>query len=215
MTWGIVGANALVFFLELRLPREALQGLFFHFGTVPARYLGGPEGGGGGHYWSFVTGMFLHAGWLHVITNMWALWIFGDNVEDRMGPVRFLVFYLLCGVLAAVAHTVTNPGSTVPAVGASGAIAGVMGAYLLLYPLARVVTLIPVFFWPIFIEIPAFVYLGIWFFTQFYSGSLALGSPEAAGGIAWWAHVGGFVAGLVLLVGFLRRNRGAPRRPGG
>jgi membrane associated rhomboid family serine protease len=135
---------------------------------------------------------------------MWALWIFGDNVEDRMGPVRFSIFYLACGVIAALTQLFMNPDSTVPEVGASGAIAGVLGAYLVFFPTARLIVLFPILFFPFFFEVPAVFYLVFWFFTQLLSGTAALAGPQQVGGIAFWAHVGGFIAG-VLLCGLLRR----------
>jgi len=159
----------------------------------------------------FLSYMFLHAGWLHLLGNMWSLWIFGDNVEDRLGHLRYLFFYLLCGVAAACLHVLLNRGSRLPTVGASGAIAGVMGAYFILYPRARILTLIPLLLMFPVIEIPAYFFLGAWFFVQlahaffgFFSGT------KAYAGIAWWAHVGGFVAGIVLLrlVGGKSRGRG-------
>jgi membrane associated rhomboid family serine protease len=143
--------------------------------------------------------MFLHGGWTHFIGNMWVLYLFGDAVEDRMGPARYLVFYLLCGLAAGLTHYFTNPLSSVPTVGASGAIAGVMGAYLVLFPKAQVFTLIPILFIPFFVQIPAVVFLGIWFASQLVSGTLSLVSQPSYEGVAWWAHVGGFVAGIVLL----------------
>jgi membrane associated rhomboid family serine protease len=149
-------------------------------------------------YWPFITSMFLHGGWLHIISNMWTLYIFGDNVEDRMGTMRFVMFYFLCGLAAGIVHILTNLSSTIPTVGASGAIAGVLGAYFLLFPTARVITLIPIFIFPLFVEIPAITYLIIWFISQLFSGVLSLGLPDDVGGIAWWAHVGGFVAGMML-----------------
>jgi membrane associated rhomboid family serine protease len=139
--------------------------------------------------------MFLHGGFLHILGNMWFLHIFGDNVEDRLGPIRFLLFYLLCGWASGFAHLWANWTSTVPTIGASGAIAGVMGAYLILFPGARIITLIPIFFIPYFIEIRAIVFLGIWFLFQFFYASLS--GPEVGGGIAWWAHIGGFVFGMI------------------
>ena len=139
--------------------------------------------------------MFLHGGWMHLVANMWTLWIFGDNVEDVMGPLRFLLFYVLCGLCALLMHVATNPESTVPVVGASGAIAGVMGAYFFLYPHARVLILVPLFIISFFFEIPAVFYLLLWFVTQVFSG-LADGGGA---GVAWWAHIGGFVAGMLLL----------------
>ena len=215
MTWILIAVNCLVFLFELSIPQPALEHFFYLFGLVPARYthpdwavwFGFPID----DYWPFLTGMFLHGGWVHLIGNMWALWIFGDNVEDRMGPFRFLFFYLLCGIAADFAHLVTNPASTIPAFGASGAIAGIMGAYFVLFPSARVIVLIPVFFFPFFFEFPAFVYLGIWVLTQLLSGTLSLTYRGYPGGVAWWAHVGGFAAGIVLHRLFIK-SRGDYRR---
>ena len=212
MTWALLLVNAGVFFLELQLSDAQLEQLFYLFGLVPARYshpewaqrIGLPVD----DYWPFLTCMFLHGGWFHLIGNMWTLWIFGDNVEDRMGPVRFLVFYLLCGIAAGLVHYFTNLYSPVPTVGASGAIAGVMGAYFLLYPTARIVMLMPIFFYPLFFEIPAVLFLGFWFFGQVLSGFVsAVGPVVQVGGIAVWAHVGGFVAGAVLCRVFVRQER--------
>jgi membrane associated rhomboid family serine protease len=152
--------------------------------------------------------MFLHGGWLHLISNMWALAIFGDNVEDRLGHLRYLVFYVLCGLAAGVVHFATNPFSRVPTIGASGAIAGVMGAYLVLFPRARVTTVVPLLCFPLFFELPALIYLGLWFVLQFASGFSELGASRSTSGIAWWAHVGGFLAGIALLRVFgVRRAR--------
>ena len=207
----IILANSLVFIFELMLPDPVLEAFFYYFGIVPARY-SHPEWAAWvglplDDYWPFVTSMFLHGGWIHIIGNMWTLWIFGDNVEERMGTMRFLVFYFVCGLAAALVHFFTNLNSTLPTVGASGAIAGVMGAYFLLFPNARVITLIPLFFLPLFVEIPAITYLGFWILSQIFSGTLSLGLPEDVGGVAFWAHVGGFVAGAVLCWFFLKRRR--------
>src|SRR5206468_7368774 len=142
--------------------------------------------------------MFLHGGWMHVIGNMWYLWIFGDNVEDRLGHAGYIIFYLLCGIVAAFGQIVIDPTSTLPTIGASGAIAGVMGAYFVLYPRSRVLTLVP-FFFIYFVWLPAWVMLGYWFLYQFLSGaatSIATASQQSGGGVAFWAHVGGFVAGI-------------------
>lgn len=212
-TRALIFINAIVFFFELGLPHEALERVAYLFGMVPARLtdpewaasVGFPDGG----YLTILTHQFLHGGWLHIIANMWTLWIFGDNVEDRMGSVRFTIFYLICGVAAGVTHLIINPNSTVPSVGASGAIAGVLGAYFLFFPTARLVVLLPILFFPFFFEVPAVVYLAVWFFSQLFSGTLALFGPQEAGGIAWWAHIGGFIAGLLLCYLFLRRP--APR----
>jgi len=199
VTTAIIIVNALVFVFELTLTEPQLRALFGQFGLVPAR-LALP---------TVLTSMFLHGGWLHVIGNMWCLWIFGDNVEDRMGHVRFFVFYLLCGALAAAGQVFVTPGSLVPTVGASGAIAGVMGAYLVLYPRSRILTLIPVFVFIQLIEIPAIYFLLFWFVIQFFSGvgSLATSAGEASGGIAFWAHVAGFVAGTLGVLLFRRPER--------
>jgi membrane associated rhomboid family serine protease len=150
--------------------------------------------------------MFLHGGWLHLIFNMLSLHIFGDNVEDRLGRGRYLVFYLLCGLSAAAGQTLSNPHSAVPMVGASGAIAGVTGAYLVLFPRARVVTLVPVFFFVQIVEIPAVVFLLLWFGVQLVSGLATLGARDGAGGVAFWAHVSGFVTGAVLGPALRRRS---------
>ena len=142
-----------------------------------------------------------------ILANMWTLWIFGDNVEDRMGPVRFTIFYLVCGSIAGLTQVLTNPDSTLPSLGASGAIAGVLGAYFLFYPTARLIVMFPIFFFPFFFEVPAVFYLAIWFFAQLFSGTLALAGPQQVGGIAWWAHIGGFVSGMLLCWLFVRGPR--------
>jgi hypothetical protein len=145
---------------------------------------------------SLFTFMFLHGGFMHLIGNMWSLYIFGDNVEDRLGSARYIVFYLLCGLASGMTHLLFNLHSNIPTIGASGAIAGVMGAYFILYPGSRILTLIPIIIIPWFVEIPAFFFLGIWFLLQFLN---AAGSSGQAGGIAWWAHIGGFIFGIVFL----------------
>jgi membrane associated rhomboid family serine protease len=153
--------------------------------------------------------MFMHGGWLHFLSNMWTLFIFGDNVEDRMGHGRYILFYLLAGLASGLLQALVAPGSTIPAIGASGAIAGVLGAYFILYPAGRVLTLIPLFIFPWFVEIPAIIYLGFWFVTQLFSGIASLNVPGAAsmGGVAWWAHIGGFLFGVFAYRYFLRRMR--------
>ena len=206
VTWGLIALNLVFFFRELSLPPPAAEQLLYLFGLVPARFtdpawaiqVGFPHS-----YVPFITTMFLHGGWLHVIGNMWVLWIFGDNVEDRMGPLRFLFFYLACGLAAGIIHVATNAHSEVPAVGASGAIAGVMAAYFVLYPRARILAMFPIVFWPIFFELPAWVYLGFWFLTQFFSGTLAIATRSQVSGIAWWAHIGGFATGILTFWAFL------------
>lgn len=214
VTLGLIIANVLIFLYQLALPPRRLETLFYLFGIVPLRYTH-PEwaqwvGFPADSYWPFLTSMFLHGGWLHLITNMWTLWIFGDNVEDRMGPWRFLLFYIGCGILSGVVHLVTNASSPLPTIGASGAIAGVLGAYFLLFPLARVICIFPILFYPLFLQLPAFIYLLIWFSMQFFSGTLSLLNAGQAGGIAWWAHIGGFAVGMIFYRFFLDRDD--PRR---
>src|SRR3979411_1678176 len=210
-TRALILINVVVFFFELGLSNESLERVAFLFGLVSARFThpGWAESVGFpvGDYWPILTHQFLHGGWLHIFANMWTLWIFGDNLEDRMGPVRFTIFYLICGCAAGATHMLMNPDSTVPSVGASGALAGVLGAYLLLFPTARLIVMLPIFFFPFFFEMPAVLYLGFWFFTQLFSGTLALAGPQQVGGIAWWAHVGGFVAGLLLWWLFVRPSQ--------
>jgi hypothetical protein len=160
--------------------------------------------------WTLLTCMFLHGGWLHFLGNMWTLYIFGDNVEDRLGKLGYLIFYLLSGVAASLVHYWSEPQSTVPTIGASGAIAGVMGAYFLLYPRAMVLTLVPIFFFIEILVLPAQVFLGLWFLLQFFQGLIPVGST-ASGGVAWWAHIGGFAAGAAIV--YLLRRAGALRPP--
>ena len=210
-TYMLILANSVVFVFELMIPEPMLEVFFYYFGIVPARY-SHPEWASWvglpiDDYWPFVTSMFLHGGWLHIIGNMWTLWIFGDNVEDRMGTTRYLVFYFICGLAAGLVHFFTNANSTIPTVGASGAIAGVLGAYFLLFPKSRIIVLLPLFFLPLFIEVPAVTYLGFWVLSQIFSGTLSLALPEDVGGVAFWAHVGGFIAGAVLHWLFIQGRR--------
>lgn len=191
VTYGLIALNSAIFLYELSLGRHL--GAFVHeFAMVPAAIAAGYPGAWRGLF----TSMFLHGGWMHVIGNMWFLWIFGDNVEDRLGHGRYLAFYLLWGVAANLLHLATSWGSPVPTLGASGAIAGVMGAYVVFFPGARVLTLIFIFYFIEFVDIPAVIYLGIWFVMQLFSGTVGLlAGMQHAGGVAWWAHVGGFAAG--------------------
>ncbi len=215
VTWGLIAINGIIFLFEISLPRDLIGLVFYLFGLVPARYSyprwayihGLPFD----DYLSFLTNLFLHGGWLHIIGNMWFLHLFGSTLEDRLGHWRFLIFYLLAGISASVIYFLVEIYSTVPAFGASGAIAGVMGAYIVMFPRARIVTLFLIVFIPIFVEISAFVYIGLWFLMQLISGTLTLGSAQAGGGIAWWGHIGGFVAGIALLPIF-RRKGPSPRR---
>jgi membrane associated rhomboid family serine protease len=194
----IIVLNIMAFLWEL-LQWPNLNEIFYLYGIVPLRY-SNPEVAAHftafQQYLPFLTSMFLHGSFLHILMNMWFLYIFGDNIEDRLGHIRYLAFYLLCGVAAGLVHLYTNWGSKIPTIGASGAISGVMGAYLLLYPRSRVLTLIPIFFFFQFIEIPAFVFLGFWILMQLFSASL---TPRNVGGVAFWAHIGGFFAGLIFV----------------
>jgi membrane associated rhomboid family serine protease len=187
VTIGLIALNTLAFLHELRLSEPELEVFVRTFGVVPASFA-----------WpALVTSLFLHNGWLHFLGNMLYLWIFGDNVEDRFGHTRFLVFYLVSGAAAAAVQLSTQPHSGVPMIGASGAIAGVMGAYFVLFPQSRVLTAVFILFFLDLIEIPAIVFLGIWFLMQFFSGIGSLGSNAAEGGVAFWAHTAGFIAGGV------------------
>jgi membrane associated rhomboid family serine protease len=196
VTFSLIALNALAFFYQLSLG-ERVNEFVFTWGLVPAYF----------SWITLVSSMFLHGGFLHFAGNMLYLWIFGDNVEDRMGHGRFLTFYLLCGAAAALAQTYTNPGSLVPMVGASGAIAGVMGAYFVLYPHSRIVTLVPIFFFIQILEIPAIFFLGIWFLMQFVNGLGSIAVTADGGGVAFWAHVGGFVAGFIGVLIFRKPER--------
>jgi len=198
----LILANALAFFYELQMGSAALEGYISRWGLVPFRLMSDPV-----HYWNTIySSMFLHGGWFHVINNMWVLFIFGDNVEARMGKLKYLVFYLLSGTAAGLLQTYVLPTSQAPMIGASGAIAGVLGAYLVLFPRSRVASLVPIFFIFTIIEIPAFIYLVFWFVSQLYSGWLSF-QGVGGSGIAWWAHIGGFLFGLVMAFFFAGRRR--------
>jgi membrane associated rhomboid family serine protease len=205
VTYFIIALNTVVFLFELSVGGQghrALNSLMYQFGVVPAHFervlTAGPASSLPGLLLPVLTSMFLHASWLHIIGNMWVLWIFGDNIEDYLGHFTYLFFYLVSGFAAAIAHILLNAGSSVPSVGASGAIAGVMGAYFMLYPRARVLVWFPPIF---FFHLPAWLVLGYWFLVQFLSGAATsiAETSQTSGGIAFWAHVGGFVAGLVLI----------------
>lgn len=203
VTVAIIAVNVLLFLYQVSLDRFSLNHFIMEYGVVPDRL----------HYSSLLTSMFLHGGWMHLIGNMWFLWIFGDNVEDILGHGKYLVFYLLAGVVAALAQVLFSLGSRVPMVGASGAIAGVMGAYLVKFPHSRILTLIPVIVFFTTVEVPAFFMLLYWFAIQFFSGvgSIAY-SQSSQGGVAWLAHVGGFVAGIILILSMRTREPYRRRR---
>jgi rhomboid family protein len=200
VTVGLMILNALVFLYELQLTRPELQLFALIFGVVPAHF----------SWPTLFTSMFLHEGWLHLLGNMLYLWIFGDNVEDRLGHFGYLVFYLACGAMAALGQVAVSTGSMIPMIGASGAIAGVMGAYFVLYPHSRVLTVVFLVFFMDMIEIPAIFFLGIWFVKELFSGVGSLGAQSLTGGVAFWAHVVGFAVGA--LSGLFWRIREPPQR---
>jgi membrane associated rhomboid family serine protease len=207
----LILVNLLAFVWEITRPPSQQEAMFQALGLVPANYESWKEApktlGARAAVLPFITHMFMHAGLLHVLSNMWFLWIFGDNVEDRFGHLPFLIFYLICGLTAACTQLLLNRSSTVPMVGASGAIAGVLGAYMLLYPLARITVLVPIVIYPLFFRVPALLFIVAWFGLQLYSGTQSLFKSDTAEGVAWWAHVGGFGAGVVLCPLLARRRR--------
>lgn len=208
MTVLLIIANILIFFYETSLPLGDREALVQTYGLVPREITDlwpslTPDVSG--NYLPLVTAMFLHAGWLHVLGNMLFLWVFADNVEDLLGSGRFLVFYLSAGLAGNLAHLLANPASTLPTVGASGAVAGVLGAYMITFPRARVLTLVPILFFVTTAEIPAVFFLAFWFLLQLASGVASLG-VSTSGGVAWWAHIGGFIAGAILMT-IMRERR--------
>jgi len=209
VTIALIAANVGVFVYENSLDPRALESFWYTWSTVPARLLADPFSPAG--IATVFTSMFMHAGWVHLIGNMLYLWIFGNNIEDRLGPVRFILFYLVAGIVGASAQIVTAPSSTIPMLGASAAIAGVLGGYLLLYPGASIVTIIPVFFFIEVARVPAYLVIGFWFVLQLGSGLASLGTAATTGGTAWFAHIGGFVAGLILALP--ARHSAKRRRP--
>jgi membrane associated rhomboid family serine protease len=195
----LVIVNVLVFVYELQLSRSGLKQFVFAWGFIPAQFWSDPSSA----WLNIFTAMFLHGGWLHIISNMWVLLLFGDNIEERMGSLRYLIFYLLSGAAAALLQAYVLQNSDQPMIGASGAIAGVLGAYLILFPHSRIASLVPIFFIFTIVEIPAVLFLLFWFGMQIYSG---LFSAQGSG-IAWWAHVGGFIFGVLMVSFFAVRRR--------
>ena len=207
--YGLIAANSLVFVHELSLPPQGLMALVARYGMVPRQVtlaVGGRADPVTAILVPAIASMFLHGGWAHLIGNMWFLHIFGDNVEDRLGHLGFLVFYVFCGLMATAAQYVLYPKSPVPTIGASGAIAGVLGAYVVRWPRAPILTLVPSFYLIQFIELPTVIVLGIWFLLQFFQGAASLGVAFAHG-VAYWAHVGGFVTGALLMLALPQRRR--------
>ena len=219
VTVGLIVVNVLVFLVEfVGLGRGGMMDFTMRFGMVPAAvtaYFSGEPIGVGRAMLPLITSVFLHGGLVHLLGNMWYLWIFGDNVEDRLGHARFLLFFLLCGVIGNLAHYAFNSSSPIPAIGASGAVAGVLGVYLVSYPGARILVLIP-FFLLYFTELPALVVLGFWIVLQFFNGAASVVYSQATGGVAWWAHIGGFFGGILIFRLFRPRPKvylRATRRP--
>lgn len=213
MTWVLIFLSLGIFIFQNSLPLSEIRLLIIQFGFIP------------GEFTFFINNnlvftenfllvlvslfsyTFLHGSWSHLIFNLWSLWIFGDNVEDVFGRIGFLAFYLLGGAAAAMMHFIFNPVSVIPVIGASGSIAAVMGAYMLMYPYSRILTLVPVFFLPLFFRIPAVIFMGVWFFMQVGLGLANIGMPDIGSGVAWWAHAGGFIFGVLVVVIFRKRLR--------
>src|SRR3984893_6673934 len=211
-TWALIATNAVVFLFEVNLSPSQLNELLYSFALVPARYCASGVFDSSlslNDYLPFVSNMFLHDGWLHLIVNMWTLWLFGRAVEDQLGSGRYLDFYFACGIFASVTYAALNPNSTVPALGASGASAGILGCYMRFFPFSRIIVLIPILFIPLFFEVPAMLFAGLWFLFQALGAVVDWSAPFAGGGIAWWAHIGGFIAG-VIFPGFLVPPRARP-----
>ncbi len=199
VNWILIGVNLYVFVREIMLTPQELNEVFYNLGVIPSNvihllFAGAPLDP---VMITFITAMFLHGGWLHVLGNMLFLWVFGDNVEDRMGHLRYLLFYLAAGIIGSFSHILANPTSEVPIIGASGAVAGVLGGYFVTFPKARVLALIPIIFFFTLAEIPAVIFLALWFVLQIFNGAASLGG--AVNPVAWWAHIGGFVAGMILI----------------
>ncbi|MCX7780003.1 MAG: rhomboid family intramembrane serine protease [Negativicutes bacterium] len=196
---ALIIANFYVFYQELQLSSRGLNAFILTYGLIPSEFLSAISRDplSPASYFPLLSNLFLHGGWMHIIGNMWYIWIFGDNIEDRLGHIRFLGFYIACGVIANLAHVAFDPASAIPTIGASGAVSGILGAYLVTFPWAKVLTVVPILFFIQIIEIPAIIFLGLWFFIQLQYGTMSL--MMAGANIAWWAHIGGFLAGMALV----------------
>lgn len=219
VVWLLIAANVAAFLYQISLTPQQLELFIYKHALVPARYFMPSWGTRIGlsplDVTPFLTNTFLHGGFLHIIMNLWTLWIFGPALEDRLGPGRFAILYVLSGILASMTHAMFNATSTIPALGASGAIAGVIAAYALRFPFAWIRVLVLIVIIPLFFNVPAIVFAGLWFLTQILQGTTELFSPFAASGIAWWAHIGGFVSGWILLAMLEQRATPAVRYHGG
>ncbi len=201
VTIGIIIINVLIFLYELSLG-SGLGEFIMRFGVIPLKvsyYSQASDLTFINTFFPFISSMFLHGGFIHLIGNMWFLWIFGDNIEDKLGHFKFIAFYFLCGIIASSVHVFFNSQSEIPCIGASGAIAAVLGAYMVTFPRARVVTIVPLFVFIQIIELPAVVVLGFWFVIQFFNGAISITASTSGAGVAWWAHIGGFIAGVIIL----------------
>ena len=201
VNWILIGLNVFAFLREIGMEPGELQAFIFANGLIPSQLIANPES----EWMTIFSSMFLHGGWFHIINNMWVLLIFGDNVEAGMGSIRYPIFYLLSGVAAGLLQTYVLPSSTTPMIGASGAVAGVLGAYLVLFPRSRIASLVPILFIFTIVEIPAMLFLLFWFVSQLYSGWFAI-QGGGGSGIAWWAHIGGFAFGVLMVFFFRRRT---------
>ena len=201
VNWILIGLNVFAFLREIGMEPGELQAFIFANGLIPSQLIANPES----EWMTIFSSMFLHGGWFHIINNMWVLLIFGDNVEAGMGSIRYPIFYLLSGVAAGLLQTYVWPSSTTPMIGASGAVAGVLGAYLVLFPRSRIASLVPILFIFTIVEIPAMLFLLFWFVSQLYSGWFAI-QGGGGSGIAWWAHIGGFAFGVLMVFFFRRRT---------
>jgi membrane associated rhomboid family serine protease len=212
ITWLLIATDCAVFVFKQSLSPAELNEFIEQFAFIPAHYMDffgyGDAEHGAADFLPFITMMFLHGGWLHLIFNMWTLWLFGPTIEDRLGHGRYLVFYFCCGIVASLAQLIIDPRSTIPVLGASGAIAGVLGCYMGLFPLARFIILVPILFVPLFFEVPAMAFIGLWFLIQVFQGIADLFASPVAAGVASWAHVGGFIAVLVLIPLIQRQKQG-------
>ena len=201
VNWILIGLNVFAFLREIGMEPGELQAFIFANGLIPSQLIANPES----EWMTIFSSMFLHGGWFHIINNMWVLLIFGDNVEAGMGSIRYPIFYLLSGVAAGLLQTYVWPSSTTPMIGASGAVAGGLGAYLVLFPRSRIASLVPILFIFTIVEIPAMLFLLFWFVSQLYSGWFAI-QGGGGSGIAWWAHIGGFAFGVLMVFFFRRRT---------
>jgi len=209
VTYSLIAVCAIIFTTMYFIPAAISIQIINEFGMIPARYAHGWVGYNGMEfdgYFSFLSNLFLHASWWHLITNVWFLWIFADNVEDRMGRWRFLGFYLLCGLSATILQWFFSPNLAIPLVGASGAIAGVLAAYFFLYPMARVILWVPLFLLPIVVHVPAIAFLGVWVIIQLNDATTSVMFGDVPVNVAWWAHLGGFLAGWILYRFFLKKE---------